>query len=242
MPRLKKSTLALKVPELVEGLKRENAHLRAYLRAFVRVCYDERVVRGKEGEEARKADELFRVNPGMTFICQFNDTAMEGTPLITGRQILRAMELLGEVVELPPAEEAKNTYAMSLLRNVHSTLAMAADKLAPIAEQHGLKSLLAHLEDMADATSPTRVVPPFRTGDIVLHKPTGESRTVAWADPEDGFVRLFGRPLAAQPDVFELQVAASDEWHRTALLQLKRSGGPVAEKALAYYGDPEAQA
>lgn len=85
--------------------------------------------------------------------------------------------------------------------------------------------------------------PPLRTGDAILHKPTGETWTVAWADPGTGYLTWFGYPPGeAKISDCELQQAASDEWHRTALLQLKRSGGRIAEKALRLYGDPEAQA
>ncbi|MCJ2086943.1 hypothetical protein MKK88_13225 [Methylobacterium sp. E-005] len=84
--------------------------------------------------------------------------------------------------------------------------------------------------------------PPFRTGDSILHKPTGETWVCAWADPETGYLSWLGWPPDGQALIAdcELVAAASDKTHREWLSELKRSGRRDVGRALRLYGDPDA--
>ncbi|MGX9981932.1 hypothetical protein [Methylobacterium fujisawaense] len=85
--------------------------------------------------------------------------------------------------------------------------------------------------------------PPFRTGDSIFHRPSGETWVCAWADPEAGYLSWLGWPPGeARIADFELAKAATDEEHRDRLRELKRSGGSIAARALRLYGDPDAEA
>lgn len=82
--------------------------------------------------------------------------------------------------------------------------------------------------------------PPFRTGDSILHKPTGETWVCAWADPETGYLSWLGWPPGeAKISDFELAKAVTDEEHRDRLRDLKESARPDAARALRLYGDPD---
>jgi hypothetical protein len=82
---------------------------------------------------------------------------------------------------------------------------------------------------------------PFRTGDKILHKPTGETWVCAWADPESGYLSWLGWPPGeAKISDFDLAKAASDEEHRDRLRDLKQSARPDVARALRLYGDPDA--
>ncbi|MGU3668616.1 hypothetical protein ACLBX9_30915 [Methylobacterium sp. A49B] len=79
--------------------------------------------------------------------------------------------------------------------------------------------------------------PPFRTGDSILHKPSGD--TWVWADPATGYLSWLGWPPGeAKISDFKLAKAATDEEHRERLRDLKQSGGSIAARALRLYGDP----
>lgn len=122
-------------------LKRENAQLRAYLRAFVRATYQHPESCYGGDTPAQDATSMHRVNPGFAY--SFGLKELEGPdPVITGGQVMRAMELLGEAEELPPAEEAKNLQAGALLRGVHSTVVMAAETLRGLKGQSTLEAVL----------------------------------------------------------------------------------------------------
>lgn len=81
---------------------------------------------------------------------------------------------------------------------------------------------------------------PFRTGDSILHKPSGETWVCAWADPATGYLSWLGWPPGeAKISDFKLAKAATDEEHRERVRDLKRSGGSVAARAMRLYGDPD---
>jgi len=147
------STLAREpAGDAVADLKRENAQLKAYLRAFVRATYShQRDCYGGQ-TPAQDATGMHRVNPGMTYSFGLNE--LEGDdPVITGGQVMRAMELLGEAPELTSAEEAKNLQAVAVLHSVQGTVAMAIEA---IAGRKGEPSTPEMLERLAAAGSPAQ--------------------------------------------------------------------------------------
>lgn len=72
----------------------------------------------------------------------------------------------------------------------------------------------------------------MRTGDIVLHRPTGEEWLVAWADPRSGYMAPCGWPtcqaLIADCDLVE---RASDEKCSAIVAEVSRSGRSDAHMA-----------
>jgi hypothetical protein len=82
--------------------------------------------------------------------------------------------------------------------------------------------------------------PPFRTGDSVLHGPTGETWVVAYADPATGCMSWLGWP-AGRALIADCTLAkrATDEDHQRWLRDLVRSGGFRADRAVRLYGQPE---
>lgn len=83
--------------------------------------------------------------------------------------------------------------------------------------------------------------PPFRTGDSILHKPSGEVWVCAWADSATGYLSWLGWPPGeAKISDFELAKAATDEEHWKFLRDLKKSARRDAARALRLYGDPDA--
>lgn len=83
---------------------------------------------------------------------------------------------------------------------------------------------------------------PFRTGDSILHKPSGETWVCAWADPATGYLFWLGWPPGeARISDFELAKAVDDEGHRKWLLELKHSARRDVGRALRLYGDSDAE-
>ncbi len=83
-------------------------------------------------------------------------------------------------------------------------------------------------------------VPPFRTGDSVLHGPTGETWVVAYADPATGYMSWLGWPAGrALIADCTLVKRATDEAHQGWLRDLVGSGGFRAYRAVRLYGQPE---
>lgn len=81
--------------------------------------------------------------------------------------------------------------------------------------------------------------PPFRTGDSVLHGPTGETWVVAWADPATGYMSWLGWPEGeAKISDCTLDEAAIDADHQRWLCDLVKSGGSRAARAVRLYGEP----
>ena len=171
-------------------LKRENAQLKAYLRAFVRATYSHpRDCYGGQ-TPAQDATSMHRVNSGMTYSFGLNE--LEGDdPVITGGQVMRAMELLGEAPELTPAEEAANLQAAAMLRDVQNTIAMAVEA---IAGRQGEPSTPEMLERLAAAGSPAEARARYLAGALVHLKnmaegipavlkrtPNEHGEPVAWA-------------------------------------------------------------
>ncbi|MCJ2069618.1 hypothetical protein MKK75_12600 [Methylobacterium sp. J-030] len=83
---------------------------------------------------------------------------------------------------------------------------------------------------------------PFRTGDSILHEPSGETWVCAWADPETGYLSWLGWPPDGEALIADCELvrAATDEEHRKWLGDLKRSTRRDAGRALRLYGDPDA--
>lgn len=84
-------------------------------------------------------------------------------------------------------------------------------------------------------------LPPFRTGDSILHKPTGETWICAWADPDTGYLSWLGWPPNGQALITDCKLvrAATDEEHRKALRDLKGSARRDVGRAQRLYGDPD---
>lgn len=84
--------------------------------------------------------------------------------------------------------------------------------------------------------------PPFRTGDSILHKPSGETWVCAWADPETGYLSWLGWPPNGEALIADCELvrAATDEEHRRSLGDLKHSARRDAGRALRLYGGPDA--
>ena len=85
--------------------------------------------------------------------------------------------------------------------------------------------------------------PPFRTGDSILHKPSGETWVCAWADPETGYLSWLGWPPNGEALIADCELvrAVDDAEHRAVLRHLKGSARRDAGRALRLYGDPDAQ-
>ena len=82
--------------------------------------------------------------------------------------------------------------------------------------------------------------PPFRTGDSILHKPSGEAWVCAWADPGTGYLSWLGWPPGeAEISDFDLVKAVSDAEHVQWLRDLKNSKRSDVLRALRLYGDPD---
>lgn len=82
--------------------------------------------------------------------------------------------------------------------------------------------------------------PPFRTGDLVRHEPTGEAWVVAWADPATGHMAWMGWPDGeAKISDCVLTRPTSDEAHQKWLAELIQAGGSRAARAVRLYGQPE---
>lgn len=89
------------------------------------------------------------------------------------------------------------------------------------------------------AADPACAAPLFRTGDTVLHGPTGETWVVAYANPVTGRLAWLGWPNGeAQIQDCTLVQAATDEEHQRWLWDMRRSGGRRWTVALRLYGDP----
>ena len=82
----------------------------------------------------------------------------------------------------------------------------------------------------------------IRTGDAVVHGPTGETWVVAYADYERGEIAWLGWPPGhAELSDCELEESCSDEEHKAVLVRLsemrddgrKRRGGPDRRKVWA---------
>ncbi len=72
----------------------------------------------------------------------------------------------------------------------------------------------------------------MRTGDIVLHRPSGEEWVVAWTDHETGYMAPCGWPTCqALISECEVRKAASDAEHAALVEQVKNSGRSDAHKA-----------
>lgn len=81
--------------------------------------------------------------------------------------------------------------------------------------------------------------PPFRTGDMVRHRPTGETWVVAYADPSTGYMAWCGWPAGrALITDCTLTEAADDEAHQRWLREVVNSTDFRANRARALYGDP----
>jgi len=81
--------------------------------------------------------------------------------------------------------------------------------------------------------------PPFRTGDVVQHGPTGERWVISYAEPATGYLSWLGSPdgEAKIADCILVE-AVSDEEHHTILRNLIKAGGFRAVRARRLYGDP----
>lgn len=74
----------------------------------------------------------------------------------------------------------------------------------------------------------------LRTGDIVLHKPSGEEWLVAWADHTNGYMAPCGWPTCqAQIADCEIISQADDERCKALARDLAGSGRSDAGRALA---------
>jgi hypothetical protein len=87
----------------------------------------------------------------------------------------------------------------------------------------------------------SEVKPPFRTGDSVVHGPTGETWVIAYADPATGYMSWLGWPSDGEAKITDctLDEAASDADHQRWLRDLVKSGGSRAARAVRLYGEPE---
>lgn len=72
----------------------------------------------------------------------------------------------------------------------------------------------------------------MRAGDVVIHKPSGETWSVAFV--EDGRLCARGWPLSLDPvEHFELKRACSDEEHRKVLEEMARMTGSDPRRSYA---------
>lgn len=111
-------------------------------------------------------------------------------------------------------------------------------KLMAVAREQGRKDVLDAL-----ATGGAQAKPTFRAGDLVRHKPSGETWTVAYADPVRGDLAWCGWPDgAARISDCELIQAATDEQHRDVLREVIKAGGTRAAAAQRLYGNPDQHA
>lgn len=138
----------------IDAIEKDSKQLRAYLRAFVRATYEPGGAGRQPGAE-QKMIGVHRVNPSMLWAFRMVDDGCREDRAITGGQVLRAMELLGEVPELTPAEEAKNLVAVAVLRNVQWYVADAAKRVAAMPEddrrKHDLLGVSVHLQNTVQA-------------------------------------------------------------------------------------------
>ncbi|MGU3476452.1 hypothetical protein [Methylobacterium sp. D48H] len=105
-------------------------------------------------------------------------------------------------------------------------------KLMAAAREQGRKDVLHALA--------TGGAPTFRAGDVVRHKPSGETWTVAYSDPVSNNLAWCGWPDgAARVTDCELVEAATDEQHRGTLREVIKAGGTRAAAAQRLYGDPD---
>lgn len=82
--------------------------------------------------------------------------------------------------------------------------------------------------------------PPFRSGDVVLHRPSGETWVVAYADPETGYMSYCGWPDGEVPiSDCTLTKAASDAEHHDWLDRIMAADGRRAVRAKRLYGLPD---
>jgi hypothetical protein len=78
-----------------------------------------------------------------------------------------------------------------------------------------------------------------RTGDIVLHAPSGEEWLVAWADPETGYMAPCGWPTCqARIEDCRLIKAATDDEADKLIVELSSSGRTDAHKAAEIHRRP----
>ena len=83
--------------------------------------------------------------------------------------------------------------------------------------------------------------PLFRTGDAILHKPSGETWVCTWADLATGYLSRLGWPPGeAKISGFELAKAVGDGGDRKWLRDLKHSARQDVGRALRLYGDLDA--
>lgn len=213
--------------DAVADLKRENAQLKAYLRAFVRATYSHpRDCYGGQ-TPAQDATSMHRVNPGMTYSFGLNE--LEGDdPVITGGQVMRAMELLGEAPELTPAEEAKNLKAAAVLRDVQNTIAMAVEA---IAGRQGEPSTPEMLKRLAAAGSPAEARARYLAGALVhlrnmaegipavlKRTPSEQGEPIAPYPPDRGNLRKALAEITRAADALILTLPG--HWHDDATIEL----------------------
>jgi hypothetical protein len=81
---------------------------------------------------------------------------------------------------------------------------------------------------------------PFRTGDGILHRPSGETWACALTDPQTGYLSWLGWPPVGRALIADCEsvAVARDETHREWLRELKKSRRRDAARALRLYGDP----